>query len=95
MVKEIRGDNLFIPWNICPLLLDMVKQPTNSLYPEKTKNKFIAALRSCSDVLWTLAHPEGYYVWEYDWAKAPTFGNRDNREDRLTISLNAEVQEQQ
>ena len=69
----------------------MVKQPTNSLYPEKTKNKFIAALRSCSDVLWTLAHPEGYYVWEYDWAKAPTFGNRDNREDRLTISLNAEV----
>lgn len=71
--------------------LDMVKQPTSSLYPEKTKNKFIAALRSCSDVLWTLAHPEGYYVWEYDWAKAPVFGNRDNREDRLTISLNAEV----
>ena len=68
-----------------------MKQPVSSLYPEKTKTKFIAALRSCSDVLWTLAHPEGYYVWEYDWAKAPTFGNRNNREDRLTISLNAEV----
>ena len=50
-----------------------------------------AGAACCSDVLWTLAHPEGYYVWEYDWAKAPTFGNRDNREDRLTISLNAEV----
>ena len=85
------GDNLLFRGIFVRYFLDMVKQPTNSLYPEKTKNKFIAALRSCSDVLWTLAHPEGYYVWEYDWAKAPTFGNRDNREDRLTISLNAEV----
>ena len=25
------------------------------------------------------------------YGKAPKFGNRDNREDRLTISLNAEV----
>ena len=85
------GDNLLFRGIFVRYFLDMVKQPTNSLYPEKTKNKFIAALRSCSDVLWTLAHPEGYYVWEYDWAKAPAFGNRDNREDRLTISLNAEV----
>ena len=85
------GDNLLFRGIFVRYFLDMVKQPVSSLYPEKTKTKFIAALRSCSDVLWTLAHPEGYYVWEYDWAKAPTFGNRNNREDRLTISLNAEV----
>ena len=85
------GDNLLFRGIFVRYFLDMVKQPVSSLYPEKTKTKFIAALRSCSDVLWTLAHPEVYYVWEYDWAKAPTFGNRNNREDRLTISLNAEV----
>ncbi len=56
------GDNLLFRGIFVRYFLDMVKQPTNSLYPEKTKNKFIAALRSCSDVLWTLAHPEGYYV---------------------------------
>ena len=31
------------------------------------------------------------YVWEYDWAKAPEFGNRNDNKDRLTIELNAEV----
>ena len=85
------GDNLLFRGIFVRYFLDMLKQPVSSVYPEKTKNKFIAALRSCSDVLWTLAHPDGYYVWEYSWSKAPEFGNRDNREDRLTISLNAEV----
>ena len=42
-------------------------------------------------MLWVNGHPEGWYVWEYDWTKAPEFGNRNDNENRLTISLNAEV----
>ncbi len=85
------GDNLLFRGIFVRYFLDLLKQPTNSVYTEKTKNKFVTTLRSCSDVLWSLGHPDGAYVWEYDWTKAPTFGNRDGNENRLTISLNAEV----
>jgi hypothetical protein len=85
------GDNLLFRGIFVRYFLDLLKQPTGEAYPEKTKNKFIAALRSCSDVLWVNGHPEGWYVWEYDWTKAPEFGNRNDNENRLTISLNAEV----
>lgn len=85
------GDNLLFRGIFVRYFLDMLKQPVNDIYTESTKNKFITALRSCSDVVWELAHPEGWYVWEYDWAAAPEFGNRNDNPDRLTIELNAEV----
>ena len=85
------GDNLLFRGIFVRYFLDMLKQPTNDVYTESTKSKFIAALRSCTDVMWSLAHPEGWYVWEYSWSSAPDFGNRNDNPDRLTIELNAEV----
>lgn len=85
------GDNLLFRGIFVRYFLEMLKQPTNDVYTEKTKNKFMTALRSCSDVLWTLGHPDGAYVWEYNWTKAPAFGNRNSNDERLTIELNAEV----
>ncbi len=71
------GDNLLFRGVFLRYFLDMLKQPTSKVYPEKTKKKFLNALRSSSDVLWMFGHNPGRYFYQYNWAAAPTAGNRD------------------
>ena len=70
--------------------LDIIKLPTNSVYSEKSKKKFINSLRSNSDILWSRGRPATQYMFEYSWSSIPQIGNRGD-ENALEISTNANV----
>lgn len=84
------GDNQLFRGIFIRNFLDMVKQPVDDVYTDRTKKKFISALRSCSDVLWKLARPENQYVWEYSWTEPPIIGNRGD-ETVCKIEGNCEI----
>lgn len=84
------GDNLLFRGVFLRYFLDMLKQPTNKIYTENTKKKFINALRSSSDVLWTFGHNPNRYFYQYHWAQAPTAGNRGT-DGVCDIATNAQV----
>lgn len=69
------GDNLLFRGVFIRYFLDMIKEPTNSVYTERVKKKYINSLRSNSDVLLQLGRNPGKYFFWYDWTKAPYAGN--------------------
>ena len=84
------GDNLLFRGVFMRYFLDIIKLPTNSVYSEKSKKKFINSLRSNSDILWSRGRPATQYMFEYSWSSIPQIGNRGD-ENALEISTNANV----
>lgn len=84
------GDNLLFRGIFVRYMLDMVKQPINSVYTQSIHNMFVKSLKANSDVLWTMGHNPNRYFYQYQWYKAPTAGNKDD-ENVCDISTNAQV----
>lgn len=84
------GDNQLFRGIFVRYFLDMLKQPTNDVYTESRKKKFVTALQGCADILWTMGRPENQYVFENNWKVAPTAGNRGD-ENVCQVEGNSEI----